>query len=279
MTDFYDSVSPEKIPAGAYACLYADGDYAAPASAASRFAGVQWITVTGETATAGLADYEPGNPVYGTSGRLLEWSETRIAAKYVPVVYCDRSNLPGAISALGSVADEVWWWVPTLDNRQWTQAELIANIALPQVNSRSLWACQYAGGTTAAYDASILYTSWSLAQGATGTTTVTVTPIAPGGAYTVKAGDTLSAIAETHGITLAALEAANPQIENFNLIYPGQVIHFPSGTAGSTYTVRAGDNMTVIAQRYGITLAQLEEANPQITNPNLIYPGEVVRIP
>lgn len=52
-------------------------------------------------------------------------------------------------------------------------------------------------------------------------------------AYLVKPGDTLSGIAASHGAKLAAVEVANPQIKNFNLIYPGQTIKLPKGSAAS----------------------------------------------
>jgi len=47
---------------------------------------------------------------------------------------------------------------------------------------------------------------------------------------TVVKGDTLRIIAARCGVTLAALEKANPQIPNFNLIFPGQVINIPATT-------------------------------------------------
>jgi hypothetical protein len=53
-----------------------------------------------------------------------------------------------------------------------------------------------------------------------------ITPVR-GQDYTVQAGDNLSAIAASHGVSLAALEAANPQIPDFNVIHPGDVIHIP----------------------------------------------------
>ena len=34
-----------------------------------------------------------------------------------------------------------------------------------------------------------------------------------------------------------------------------------------------------IAKRYGVALADLIAANPQIKNPNLIYPGDRVTLP
>ena len=51
------------------------------------------------------------------------------------------------------------------------------------------------------------------------------------------------------------------------------------GGTQSVYTVRKGDTLWGIARRYGVTLSQLIAANPQIKNPNLIYPGNEVRIP
>ncbi|MHC5291119.1 cell wall hydrolase [Bacillus licheniformis] len=44
-------------------------------------------------------------------------------------------------------------------------------------------------------------------------------------AYEVKAGDTMSKIAQTNGLSLSDLAAMNPQVSNLNLIYVGQTIH------------------------------------------------------
>ena len=45
------------------------------------------------------------------------------------------------------------------------------------------------------------------------------------------------------------------------------------------YTVKKGDTLWGVAKRYGVTLTALIAANPQIKNPNLIYPGNRVNIP
>ena len=47
----------------------------------------------------------------------------------------------------------------------------------------------------------------------------------------------------------------------------------------AVYTVRSGDTLWGIAKRYGVTLTALIAANPQIKNPNLIYPGDEVILP
>ena len=46
-----------------------------------------------------------------------------------------------------------------------------------------------------------------------------------------------------------------------------------------TYTVRAGDTLSKIAMRNGVTLAQLLQANPQVKDPNKIRVGDVINVP
>jgi len=50
--------------------------------------------------------------------------------------------------------------------------------------------------------------------------------------HVVATGETLSGIAASAGVSLAALEAANPQIANPDLIYTGETVNFamPDGT-------------------------------------------------
>ena len=93
--------------------------------------------------------------------------------------------------------------------------------------------------------------------------------------HQVEHGDTLSRIAQRHNVSLDDVIAANPQIANPNLIYPGDHIAVPvPGTA----TVQTGDTLTAIAARFGTSVEELVSAN-DITNPDLIYPGDVLNIP
>jgi murein DD-endopeptidase MepM/ murein hydrolase activator NlpD len=46
-----------------------------------------------------------------------------------------------------------------------------------------------------------------------------------------------------------------------------------------TYTVQAGDTLSKIAARNGLTLAQLLQANPQISNPDRINVGDSINLP
>ncbi|HHU75395.1 MAG TPA: DUF3794 domain-containing protein, partial [Firmicutes bacterium] len=70
--------------------------------------------------------------------------------------------------------------------------------------------------------------------------------------YIVKEGDTLFFIAKRFGVALDALIAANPQIKNPDLIFPGDVIYIPQGPPfppGRKYTVQKGDTLFLIAKR------------------------------
>lgn len=46
-----------------------------------------------------------------------------------------------------------------------------------------------------------------------------------------------------------------------------------------TYTVISGDTLHSVARKFGVSLNDLITANPQIENPQLIYPGQVLSIP
>jgi LysM repeat protein len=101
----------------------------------------------------------------------------------------------------------------------------------------------------------------------------------PSDAVTVRNGDTLSGIAARHGVSLGELLSANPQIRNPDLIYPGQAVHLPGGGGGGEVTVRSGDTLSGIAAGNGLSLGALLSANPQISNPDLIHPGQTIRLP
>lgn len=103
---------------------------------------------------------------------------------------------------------------------------------------------------------------------------------APAKTVTVKAGDTLSGIASKYGTTWQELQRING-LANANLIFPGQVLKLPGGSkpapAKRTYTVVSGDTLSGIASKFGTSWQALAQKN-NLANPNLIYPGQVLRI-
>lgn len=53
----------------------------------------------------------------------------------------------------------------------------------------------------------------------------------------------------------------------------------PAFAASRTHTVRKGDTMWKIAVQYQVGISELIRANPQIADPNLIYPGQILTVP
>lgn len=53
----------------------------------------------------------------------------------------------------------------------------------------------------------------------------------------------------------------------------------PVSAAGLTHTVAKGDTMWKIAVKYQIGTSEIIKANPQISDPNRIYPGQTLTIP
>ncbi|HEY8424968.1 MAG TPA: LysM peptidoglycan-binding domain-containing protein [Limnochordales bacterium] len=113
-------------------------------------------------------------------------------------------------------------------------------------------------------------------------------PVGCGGLYIIQPGDTLFLIAQRFGTTVQQIQNCNPQIVNPNLVHAGTFICVPQqgvGTApcppgcGNPYTVVAGDTLFFIAQRFGTTVQAILACNPQITNPDLIFPGQVLCVP
>ncbi len=118
--------------------------------------------------------------------------------------------------------------------------------------------------------------------------------------HTVQAGENLTRIALKYGTTVQAIVQAN-NITNPNLVFVGQVLIIPgagisptlqpAGTiiaptpqpttapAGETvHVVQPGENLFRVALKYGLSTAFLASYNG-ITNPNLIYVGQKIRIP
>ncbi|MFN8445717.1 MAG: LysM peptidoglycan-binding domain-containing protein [Caldilineaceae bacterium] len=102
--------------------------------------------------------------------------------------------------------------------------------------------------------------------------------------YRVRPGDTISGIAAWLGVNAWSLASANG-LSNWNSIYVGQrlcvpnvyVPPAPAPAPSGYYTVRAGDTLSSIALRFGISPHHLAWING-ISNPNYIYVGQVLRI-
>jgi LysM repeat protein len=115
-----------------------------------------------------------------------------------------------------------------------------------------------------------------------------------GGTYVVRRGDTLFSIAQRHGTSVQAIMNANGL--RSSLIYSGQRLSIPGASSGGSssggssrgggavpsgggyHVVQRGENLSMIARRYGTSTSAIASANG-IRNPSLIYVGQRLRIP
>lgn len=107
----------------------------------------------------------------------------------------------------------------------------------------------------------------------------------------VRPGDTLTAIARRHDLTIERLVEING-LRDANRIYPGQRLRLEpavapapvpaapaaAAPAARTHTVQAGEHLTGIARHYGVTIAAVAAAN-RIADPSRIYAGQRLTIP
>jgi LysM repeat protein len=123
---------------------------------------------------------------------------------------------------------------------------------------------------------------------------------AGGSVYTVKSGDTLSAIAARHGVKLSEVFGWNG-LNMGSIIRPGQQIKIGGGAAApapaapapaapapaapaapapssGSYTIKSGDTLSGIAARNSVKLSDVLAAN-RLTMSSIIYPGQKLVIP
>jgi LysM repeat protein len=126
-------------------------------------------------------------------------------------------------------------------------------------------------------------------------------PVGPaGGTYTVKAEDTLYDIAQRFGVSVDELMAANEITDPASLsigqklVIPGQesggapeetatpeeeaATATPTTTDEGVYIVQEGDYPSSIAEKFGISVEELMEAN-DITDPTSLTVGQELIIP
>jgi len=96
----------------------------------------------------------------------------------------------------------------------------------------------------------------------------------------IEKDDTLSAIAARYNTTVSKLAEING-ITNVNKIYIGQLLRVPisqnNGNTAVYYTVKSGDTLSAIAQKYGTTVNKLVSEN-NIKDKNKIYVGQQIKV-
>lgn len=261
----YDAVTVANIPATATMVAgYVDGKYANLTAMRKRFpnAVIVGIAVRASTNDGDVLDIETGD---ATPAQGPGWVKMRRAAGKDPSVYCNSSTWPAVRAAFKAAkVAEPHYWIAHYDGDPTIPAGAMAK----QFHNDGGW------------DLSSVVSHWPGVDDGKTTTPVKPPPSA-GSSYTVKTGDTFSEIAQAHNLTLQELEAANPQIHNFNLIYPGQVVHLTKVSSGvpavHTYVVKSGDTLSEIAESHNTTWPHLASLN-KLSDPDKIYPGQTLRL-
>jgi len=111
------------------------------------------------------------------------------------------------------------------------------------------------------------------------------------GVIQIAPGDTLWALAAQHlgsGIRWNEIAAVNPEIVNPHFIRAGEALRLPAAPpleedlSGSRVVVARGDSLWRLAAAHlghGAAWRCLAEANPQISNPDRIFPGQSLALP
>jgi LysM repeat protein len=102
----------------------------------------------------------------------------------------------------------------------------------------------------------------------------------------VKSGDTLWDLAKRHNTSVDALRKLN-DLPGSGTIYVGDVLKVPGAKAPTRprsrvvekgYTVRAGDNLTLIAKRYGVSVRTIQVRN-KLPRSGIVVIGRRLAIP
>lgn len=124
----------------------------------------------------------------------------------------------------------------------------------------------------------------------TATPQPTATPVPTPIRHKVAAGESFGLIADKYGLTAKEVAEANGMTVN-DMIYPGQELIIPPAKDGSAplptptptggtliYTVRAGDTLSEIAERFDSRLEWILEANKRKLT-DMLRPGDQLLIP
>ncbi len=123
---------------------------------------------------------------------------------------------------------------------------------------------------------------------ATPTATDTATPAPPPTVtYTVKSGDTLSYIAQLHGVSIDAIVRAN-KLGSANALQIGQVLVIPlrgeeatppAAREGKTvHVVLSGETLSEISRQYGVSIEAILQVN-HLTSASTLRVGQELIIP
>ena len=237
-----------------------------------------------------------GNPLFGSVGTAQKWIRTFCDRVYErtgaqPIVYVQASQL----ADVRNIGDRGLWVAQYANNNATGYQATPWNEGAYACAIRQYSSAGRLNGYAGSLDLDKFYgdiNAWNAYVGKKSNVTPAPTPQPEtpthpaSDTYTVRSGDTLSGIASLYGTTYQHLAEING-IADPNLIYPGQVLKITGGgsskpsassSGGGTYTVKSGDTLSGIAAAHGTTWQTLQSLNG-IANANLIYPGQVLKLP
>lgn len=94
--------------------------------------------------------------------------------------------------------------------------------------------------------------------------------------HVVKTGESLFTISQMYGVPSAKIISDNG-LTNPDRLVIGQALVIMTNAV--RYTIKRGDSLYSISRMFGVPVADILRANPQITSPSRIYPGEVITVP
>jgi len=106
--------------------------------------------------------------------------------------------------------------------------------------------------------------------------------------YMAKKGDSLWTLAEKFRLHPDALFELNPHIINPEMLEPGVKVKIPIPPSPleqppmeflEQYHVKQGDTLWKLSKSWNVPLKALIAVNPQLRNPNVLSPGEIVHVP
>lgn len=103
--------------------------------------------------------------------------------------------------------------------------------------------------------------------------------------YVMRSNEDLTDVAQHYGVSVDDLLAANPNISSATTVQAGQQITIPVRAEHGglplvdVHGVQGTQSMQGVADQYGVPLLDVENANPQVPNPNLLFSGDSLVIP
>ncbi|MBF7115335.1 DUF1175 family protein [Pediococcus pentosaceus] len=95
----------------------------------------------------------------------------------------------------------------------------------------------------------------------------------------VQKSDTVWALSQKYGVSVKSIESLNNINQNSHLIFVGQDINIPGKTDSKVtkITVKSGDSLSVLAEKYGVSVNAIMKANN--LSSSLIIVGQSLTIP